>query len=233
MKNLGQISEEAINEYARLVAEDMGMDFSEGETYDFARCMRPDGTYYGTSGKCRKGTEAGAKEQETGGGYKAPSYNPNPEGAAKMARALARKKGDEAAAKAADAELKRIRKDKRELPARAKAEMDKRREAAAKPASKPRATTAETKPKWQEAENAVKAAKAELKKVAAETKGDKSPEARKRRLEAGRALDRAERAAQKAYDRFSAAAKRESYKAMTPEQRKEEREWRQTQKRLG
>lgn len=31
------------------------------ETLNFARCQRPDGTYYGTAGKCRKGTLVGAK----------------------------------------------------------------------------------------------------------------------------------------------------------------------------
>jgi hypothetical protein len=32
---------------------------SFAEAYDFARCQRPDGTFYGTSGQCRKGTDAG------------------------------------------------------------------------------------------------------------------------------------------------------------------------------
>jgi len=32
------------------------------EAYDFARCQRPDGSFYGTGGQCRKGKEAGAKE---------------------------------------------------------------------------------------------------------------------------------------------------------------------------
>ena len=30
--------------------------------FDFTRCQRPDGTYYGTGGQCRKGTPADAKE---------------------------------------------------------------------------------------------------------------------------------------------------------------------------
>jgi hypothetical protein len=58
----GFIHEEALAEYTRLAAEKLGSDFSEGETYDFARCMRADGSFYGTSGKCRKGTDAGDKE---------------------------------------------------------------------------------------------------------------------------------------------------------------------------
>ena len=40
-------------------------DFSEPaqETLDFARCQRPDGSFYGTSGQCRKGVSVGAKEK--------------------------------------------------------------------------------------------------------------------------------------------------------------------------
>ena len=57
-----------------------------------------------------------------------------------------------------------------------------------------------------------------------ETKGDKSPAALKRRLAAEMALDRAERAAFKASEKFFAARKRENRAAMTPEQRKLERE---------
>lgn len=38
--------------------------FSESvlEILDFARCQRPDGSYYGTSGQCRKGKSVGPKE---------------------------------------------------------------------------------------------------------------------------------------------------------------------------
>ena len=33
------------------------------DEYDFARCQRPDGSYYGTGGQCRKGVKVGAKEK--------------------------------------------------------------------------------------------------------------------------------------------------------------------------
>jgi hypothetical protein len=57
MTNLGGFSEEALQLF-QLAASEQSYEFSEeGETYDFARCVRPDGTAYGTSGKCRKGTE--------------------------------------------------------------------------------------------------------------------------------------------------------------------------------
>lgn len=32
--------------------------------FDFTRCVRADGSAYGTRGKCRKGREAGPKESE-------------------------------------------------------------------------------------------------------------------------------------------------------------------------
>jgi hypothetical protein len=41
--------------------EDAEVDMSE---FDFARCQRPNGTFYGTSGQCRKGTPVGAKEKK-------------------------------------------------------------------------------------------------------------------------------------------------------------------------
>ena len=34
------------------------------ESYDFARCQRPDGSIYGTGGTCRKGTPVGEKVEE-------------------------------------------------------------------------------------------------------------------------------------------------------------------------
>ena len=59
----GSFSEDALEQFARLAAEKQGLDFAEGEVYDFARCVRSDGSFYGTGGKCRTGTEAGDKEE--------------------------------------------------------------------------------------------------------------------------------------------------------------------------
>ena len=59
----GSISEEALLHYNRMVAEKQGMDFAEGEVYDFTTCIRPDGSAYGTSGTCRKGTKGEAKKK--------------------------------------------------------------------------------------------------------------------------------------------------------------------------
>ena len=57
----GYFSEETLDKYARLTAEKLDVDFAEGDLYDFTTCIRPDGSAYGTGGKCRKGTEGEAK----------------------------------------------------------------------------------------------------------------------------------------------------------------------------
>jgi hypothetical protein len=61
----GHISEKALATYSQLLSELQGVNFSEGETYDFTRCVRPDGSSYGTGGKCRKGTEEEKAERYT------------------------------------------------------------------------------------------------------------------------------------------------------------------------
>jgi hypothetical protein len=58
----GSFSEEALLRFAELSAQAQGLDFSENNTYDFTRCVRPNGSIYGTRGKCRKGSETCAKE---------------------------------------------------------------------------------------------------------------------------------------------------------------------------
>jgi len=82
----GFIHEEALDEYSRLVAEKLNQDFAEGEVYDFTTCIRPDGSAYGTRGKCRKGTEGEAKKEAEGGQLK---------GAGESLRAKAEEKGRE------------------------------------------------------------------------------------------------------------------------------------------
>jgi hypothetical protein len=73
MQRDGSFSEEALAQFQELCAQNQSSDFSEGETYDFTRCMRRDGTFYGTSGSCKTGSQAGAKEKKapkTEGGRK-------------------------------------------------------------------------------------------------------------------------------------------------------------------
>ena len=60
----GNFSENALKAYQAALAKNGGLDFSEGDLYDFTRCIRPDGSAYGTGGQCRKGTEGEAKKKE-------------------------------------------------------------------------------------------------------------------------------------------------------------------------
>lgn len=48
----GSFSLEAVELYAQLIDSKHNQNFSESENYDFARCIRPDGTSFGTAGKC-------------------------------------------------------------------------------------------------------------------------------------------------------------------------------------
>jgi hypothetical protein len=60
----GTFSEDALLKFSELVSILDTADFSEAETYDFTRCIRPDGSAYGTGGKCRKGTEGESKNRD-------------------------------------------------------------------------------------------------------------------------------------------------------------------------
>ena len=60
----GSFNEKSLLAYAELVAEKIDVDFAEGEVYDFTRCVRANGSFYGTSGRCRQGSPAGPKEEE-------------------------------------------------------------------------------------------------------------------------------------------------------------------------
>ena len=66
MTLLGNFSDDAFEEYQRLISEEQEIDFSEGDVYDFTRCVRADGSAYGTGGKCRQGSES-AKEPKPSG----------------------------------------------------------------------------------------------------------------------------------------------------------------------
>ena len=56
---LGHFSEEAVEAFIQMSCEDKGLDYSE--TFDFARCERPDGSFYGTRGMCKPPARATAK----------------------------------------------------------------------------------------------------------------------------------------------------------------------------
>jgi hypothetical protein len=60
----GNFSPDAIEAFTEAVGEE---NFSE-TLFDFTTCIRPDGSAYGTGGKCRKGTEGEAKVKDGGKG---------------------------------------------------------------------------------------------------------------------------------------------------------------------
>lgn len=60
----GSFNEKSLLAYSEMVAEKIDVDFAEGEVYDFTRCVRANGSFYGTSGRCRQGSPAGPKEEE-------------------------------------------------------------------------------------------------------------------------------------------------------------------------
>jgi len=60
--SLGDFSEEALLLFQHAAVE-QSYEFSEGETYDFTRCIRSDGSAYGTGGTCRKGTPGEARKE--------------------------------------------------------------------------------------------------------------------------------------------------------------------------
>jgi len=62
----GYFDEKSLEAYNLLIADREGVDFSEGEIYDFTRCVRANGSFYGTSGRCRQGSPAGPKEETEG-----------------------------------------------------------------------------------------------------------------------------------------------------------------------
>jgi hypothetical protein len=79
-------------------------NFSEAafKLWDFTRCQRPDGTIYGTSGKCKKGSEIGAKEK--------------PEAKPKKAKSPPKDKVEDKLSKLKPEQLKKLAEDPRLSP---------------------------------------------------------------------------------------------------------------------
>jgi hypothetical protein len=59
---MGHFNEDALKKFNAMCSE--GVEFSEGETYDFARCVMPDGDIYGTKGQCKVGKPIADLEDE-------------------------------------------------------------------------------------------------------------------------------------------------------------------------
>ncbi len=57
----GSFSKEVLENFNAMCAA--GLDFAEGESYDFARCIKSDGEIYGTEGQCKAGKPLGEKEE--------------------------------------------------------------------------------------------------------------------------------------------------------------------------
>lgn len=102
-------------------------DYNESaqEALDFARCQRPDGSFYGTGGVCRKGSPTGAKEKEAPKGRKssgktsessakkaAPKASASSDMKSKRAEVREMDKTAKAANKAADKADKKFQKSK-------------------------------------------------------------------------------------------------------------------------
>jgi nicotinamide mononucleotide adenylyltransferase len=67
----------------------------QGSILDFVRCMRPNNTFYGTSGKCRKGVEVGAQKKQFETGVTWGKFNIPTPGHARVVKRLL-EKSDEA-----------------------------------------------------------------------------------------------------------------------------------------
>jgi hypothetical protein len=119
---LGSFNQKSLELFQEAMSESMFSDFSEGDSYDFTTCIRPDGSAYGTGGKCRKGTEGEAKSRES-------SITATPGMAAKVKAAKEKLKAEIAAngGKRTD----RIQEERRLEQNRKQREMDRKEKAAA------------------------------------------------------------------------------------------------------
>ena len=73
----GHFSEDALQQFSEMASNLFPQDFSESDTYDFTRCVRPDGSSYGTGGSCRKGTEQAKQHDEKSTPKKSAAPMPN------------------------------------------------------------------------------------------------------------------------------------------------------------
>jgi hypothetical protein len=217
MTNLGGFSEEALLLF-QLAASERAYDFSEeGEVYDFTRCMRPNGTYYGTRGQCKSGSQSGPAEVKEKGAPKAPK--PRAQKSIKAA------KGELALVKAATKGDKSPESKQRLLNAK-----NQLRDAHRQSSDKAKAAARTMK----EAEKNYRSVEKELKK------DPKNKELRARYKEAIKAANAAERELMRADRENDKAARargrqydKEQRAMMTPAQRKADRELRQRMKELG
>jgi hypothetical protein len=204
--------------------EPSGGDFIDTH-FDFTRCQRPDGSYYGTGGQCRKGGQVGDKEKEASSGGKS-SGRVSDKDAKKLSASLTKQIGD--AAKAGDQKkVDMLMKTKGDIDATIKARGggSQTKEAAKKQeekASKMRAVAKDMKPKVKELDARAKDLNKEAdrlekalvkqRKVAAKNP-TKENKARVKAIQsetrrADRAAKQADKVADKAADQFERALRK-------------------------
>lgn len=175
------------------------------EAYDFARCQRPDGSFYGTSGQCRKGKETGAKAEEPKKAQ-APKAKATSAGvketAAKMKANRAAYLGEKAAKAEAGPrasqlkELKAAWKDREAVVKERKAELDR-------------------------VDRAFKMQQKKVKEEPTKENKNRLKLVRTALINEERAYNRAEREAEKAAKAWQRLNKRNEREKMSPSQRKE------------
>lgn len=60
----GHFSKSSEIKFKKALSHLHGLDYTESELFEFTRCVRPDGSAYGTGGKCKKGVAADKSELE-------------------------------------------------------------------------------------------------------------------------------------------------------------------------
>jgi hypothetical protein len=58
---MGYFNEESLHKFNSMCSD--GVNFAEGDSYDFARCIMPDGEIYGTKGQCKQGKPIGEEKK--------------------------------------------------------------------------------------------------------------------------------------------------------------------------
>lgn len=66
IKTMGGFSEELLQKFNQMFAA--GLSFNETNSYDFVRCIMPDGEIYGTKHQCKVGKPLAEEDKESKGG---------------------------------------------------------------------------------------------------------------------------------------------------------------------
>jgi len=119
----GSFSSQALETYEALIADTFSLDFSEAQVYDFTRCVRPDGSSYGSRGKCRKGTEQAKEGRQRPAMIYGKEETPS-EREEQVKKVKAREEAEKASQAKSDAFKKKTRKMAEELFAKTGAERD-------------------------------------------------------------------------------------------------------------